>query len=539
MTIRLLKPYAQRPINAIATFDASVEAGLVAAGRASEDLTGGIRYFIPRPGLPLQLKQAAFGSVQLKMEEQTTLRIPEGQVLLVTGAAGTVGSVTRVGTSDSWSVGAGSLPAIGPFAGSEQFLITCTTGSIEATAGDSALGFKSSTRRDSDFGMTSGLRLMSNNSTVSSGAGAGTGRVFDTQHPALSEYYAVAAVYANYDTTAAMHVNGAKLAPCPTHMRANVTALAWTGYLQVAGQQAFDVPVATAGVTVGSSNKIPGYMATDATFVDSTPRTDGGIFPLTRVRSHINDNVFPLALPGTLANYNALVGLRGLQYAAYSFPGVVGDITASGAAIAEYGGSFEPVALKYYYYKRTIEIACGGDSLTQGAGTLGNVMGWPMRLAMMNNPANDFVVSPCSHGVSGQKLEDSHATLLAYCAAAKPTHAAFFGWSPNNAPVGSAAAMNALWKLTVQTGEKLLEMGIRPVVLTSGPVDAYGGVDKALVLTQNARIMALPEKFIKVDVASAITLNGNINPAYSAGDGTHYNDAGYTLIASLVWDAII
>ena len=62
MTIRLLKPYAQRPFNAIATFDASVEAGLIAAGRASADLTGGIKYFLPRPVLVLQLKQIAVGS---------------------------------------------------------------------------------------------------------------------------------------------------------------------------------------------------------------------------------------------------------------------------------------------------------------------------------------------------------------------------------------------------------------------------------------------------------------------------------------------
>jgi len=52
MTIRLLKLYAQRPVNAITTFPASVEAGLIAAGKATADLTGGVHYFAPRSGLP-------------------------------------------------------------------------------------------------------------------------------------------------------------------------------------------------------------------------------------------------------------------------------------------------------------------------------------------------------------------------------------------------------------------------------------------------------------------------------------------------------
>ena len=56
ITIRLLTPDAQRPFNAITTFDASVEAGLIAAGKASADLTGGVRYFAPSAGLALRSK---------------------------------------------------------------------------------------------------------------------------------------------------------------------------------------------------------------------------------------------------------------------------------------------------------------------------------------------------------------------------------------------------------------------------------------------------------------------------------------------------
>jgi hypothetical protein len=140
MTVRLLKPYAQRPANSLATFDASVEAGLIAANKASTDLTGGFKYFVPRPGLALQSKQIAVGSVTLKTEEQTTVLLPEGQVLLVTGAASTVGAVARTGSSDTWIVGTGALAQIGPYAGLQKFSLTCDSGSVAAKVQDATLG---------------------------------------------------------------------------------------------------------------------------------------------------------------------------------------------------------------------------------------------------------------------------------------------------------------------------------------------------------------------------------------------------------------
>ncbi|OEZ90712.1 hypothetical protein [Duganella phyllosphaerae] len=139
MTIRLLKPYAQRPVNAITTFPASVEAGLIAAGKATADLTGGVQYFAPRPGLVLQAKQIAVGTVALQAEEQTTVTLPEGQVLLVTGAASTVGSVSRAGSADTWAVAAGALAAIGPYAGPQRLSIACITGAITASVREAVL----------------------------------------------------------------------------------------------------------------------------------------------------------------------------------------------------------------------------------------------------------------------------------------------------------------------------------------------------------------------------------------------------------------
>ncbi|MYM31497.1 hypothetical protein GTP58_24490 [Duganella sp. CY15W] len=140
MTVKLLKPYGARPANAItSTLDASTEAAMIASGQATLDLTGGIKYFLSRPGLALQAKQVAVGSIALRMEEQAVLILPEGQVLKVTGDTGTVGEISRVFGSDKWAVGVGVLAPIGPFTGSHKLLITCTTGAISASVAEASV----------------------------------------------------------------------------------------------------------------------------------------------------------------------------------------------------------------------------------------------------------------------------------------------------------------------------------------------------------------------------------------------------------------
>ena len=144
MTIRLLKPYAQRPVGAIATFDASTEAAMIDAKMASADLTGGFEYFVPRPGLRLESPQIAVGTLSLRAAEQAPVLLPEGQVLNVVGVPGAAGKVNRLdpasgsATLQTWVVGATALSPIGPFVGQQRFVVKCSTGVIIASAGSAA-----------------------------------------------------------------------------------------------------------------------------------------------------------------------------------------------------------------------------------------------------------------------------------------------------------------------------------------------------------------------------------------------------------------
>ena len=81
----------------------------------------------------------------LRPSEQAPVLLPEGQVLNVSSIAGTVGRVLRLDPAggatvlQSWAVGAFALAPIGPYAGQQRFLMTCSAGSVVASAANAVL----------------------------------------------------------------------------------------------------------------------------------------------------------------------------------------------------------------------------------------------------------------------------------------------------------------------------------------------------------------------------------------------------------------
>ncbi|MRW82891.1 hypothetical protein GJ698_02150 [Pseudoduganella sp. FT26W] len=76
-------------------------------------------------------------------ESAKTITLNEGKVLLLNGAAASTGVAYQLdlvlgGTNSvkSWAIGAGPLPQIGPFVGSQKVLISCSAGSIDAVVQD-------------------------------------------------------------------------------------------------------------------------------------------------------------------------------------------------------------------------------------------------------------------------------------------------------------------------------------------------------------------------------------------------------------------
>ena len=74
-----------------------------------------------------------------------TISLPEGQVLNISGSVGTAGVVYRLdpvlgGTNSlqSWAIGAGALAQIGPYAGLQRFLVTCSVGRVDTAVNAAA-----------------------------------------------------------------------------------------------------------------------------------------------------------------------------------------------------------------------------------------------------------------------------------------------------------------------------------------------------------------------------------------------------------------
>ncbi|MDO8033587.1 hypothetical protein O3297_09175 [Janthinobacterium sp. SUN128] len=81
-----------------------------------------------------------------------TIKLPEGQVLNVSGVAGAAGMVYRLdpilgGTNSlqSWPVGTGALASIGPYAGEQRFLVSCSVGSVDVAVASAILSIAPAT----------------------------------------------------------------------------------------------------------------------------------------------------------------------------------------------------------------------------------------------------------------------------------------------------------------------------------------------------------------------------------------------------------
>lgn len=79
--------------------------------------------------------------------QEQTLSIQEGQSLNIAGVAGTAGVAYLLdpalggrNSTKSWPIGTGALAQIGPYAGTQRVLITCSVGSVEAAVGNAVMG---------------------------------------------------------------------------------------------------------------------------------------------------------------------------------------------------------------------------------------------------------------------------------------------------------------------------------------------------------------------------------------------------------------
>lgn len=119
-------------------------------------LSGNVLYQItnkPKNLNPLKESIVAMGAVVAPVPADTVLpgssssvQLTEGYVLNVAGTTSTVGTIQRLDSAgtviQSWLIGSGKVPDIGPYNGTQQFIITCTSGTVSVSTQNSVFQVK-------------------------------------------------------------------------------------------------------------------------------------------------------------------------------------------------------------------------------------------------------------------------------------------------------------------------------------------------------------------------------------------------------------
>ena len=193
-----------------------------------------------------------------------------------------------------------------------------------------------------------------------------------------------------------------------------------------------------------------------------------------------------------------------------------------------------PLEVVFDYDVPVRQVACFGDSNTQGVGTTSGWAGWPAR--MVFQAVNDEVpISASNYANAGQRHADSINTAIGYMPSlAGTTKAAVYisGWSPNEGAADDSV-MAACRANVLKALARANEAGLQLTVGTTPPVTSYTAEQKARVAAHNTWVRSLPLYGARVlDIAQLLAPDGVLSPAYDS-DGTHWTDAAHIAVAGL------
>ena len=378
----------------------------------------------------------------------------------------------------------------------------------------------------------------------------GVAKTYDVQIPAKRAFRGVRFVLMNLNTSVANY-SAMRCGSAPKHLNSYGDEITWYGsLLTVDGSSSIPVPAAVAGAT--ANHIIPGIAITDFVPLQPVARTDRpNGKPLVRVRARSAAETQKVYSVGSAyaPAWNAYVGLDGMVIGSYqtSTDYVTSAPTDHVYTVIENGGYIQPMTAMFAYDDPGIQVWAFGDSLVQGNGSsvgataANGVLGWPTLVHLQQS-----TIDCLNMGVSGQKSEDSFAIARRMVAAADdlPAYVAIKAYSPNDG-TPTQALIDAVWGRLLELCSYLRTKGIKPIVFTSPPVNAWTSGQHAFNEAQNARVMTLAASLPWVRVVDMATIVSNpanrrqILPAYDYGDGTHFLDAGHQAVADAAVQVIV
>jgi hypothetical protein len=477
--------------------------------------------------------KAVFGAASVEtatVGNELTYYIKEGSSAKFTSnsAVGTITKYKSDGSIDfAIPVISSTVVTFGKYVGTQKFVVSCTSGSMDVSVANSVLSISASPQIS-----TAGA----SNPFTAQGIGAFSAVTIVNQMPALGPFYSFQLIYVN-KTSAAITITSAKAAASPTHQN-DGTGLTWS-QVTFGGSTSGVIPTGTQPAGGDNNDWVPGILVSDTIYVSYVARTDDtSKLPLVQARTWFAGSGSTLQVaPNVVSNYNASVVAAGGQYAgATAVTDIVSTITAK--IPTEAGVFIQPVSAKFNYANKAFSLACPGDSLTAGKGSTSDVLGWPQRLQGLRTGRAGTLLTVANYGWVGQHRTASFQTAKQIITAYKPNAITAHAWSPNDT-AATPAIMDKCFAELLELIEFGRQNGVRVIPVTSGPLNSNTAPQDALVKAQNDRVRALGT-FI-LDFAPIIedpSDRTKILPAYNSGDGIHYTDACYAALATYA-DAII
>lgn len=348
-----------------------------------------------------------------------------------------------------------------------------------------------------------------------------TGFTIVNQIPAMGEFTGAKLIYSN-PTAVASTVTTAKVAS-PAADGNNGSALTWTQAL-FSGAATAVCPVATGS----DPNQIYTLVVSD--LVAQVPASSAN---LLQVRTYFSGAAHADSPGlGELTAFNELVIDK--LWKCGNAVGVVADTT--GISLTA-GQLILPYGVKFYYKKPTITVAAIGGSNMRGQGSTGGAYGMIYQACKeLNAEDSSRIYSPYVAARSGSNSTCAYAQAIEIIDKIRPQILVILAASGNDAAL-DAAAFNAMLARMGDIIDYGRRWGTKIIVTTAAPSSALSAGQNTLRETQNLIVVGLKESINVADVATPLQRPDNsalLQAIYDSGDGTHWNDAGHAVGASVL-----
>lgn len=367
------------------------------------------------------------------------------------------------------------------------------------------------------------------------------------QIPADDPFFGFRLMYLNYKTSP-YTIDVVKAAAVDTAL------VDGAGYTHTAVTFAGSASVAVPAGTSATLNAcIPGFVISDFIPITSVARVDfPARKPLIQVRTYMLSGWTNAITGGTGGTYELIMASGAYDSRDWGARSPASDqattISSSAANVPVTTSQYTHAIPIFYGMNPAASILACGDSLTQGFGATGNIVGWTMRIAALSSSYTKQLTF-MNLGTASQAHANSMAMVqallsqtktvetvggVAQTISLKPRGCAFAAWSPNDS-LSSQSVADVCWTNTLKSIDVCQRNGVVPIVWTSPPAAGMSAAAHTIRKTQNARVLALPDSVIKLDFCAVLADPSNVNQllaAYNSGDDTHWNDAGYAAVAA-------